>query len=233
MPDAVPAPFRRFVAVGSGRSGTGYVCYLLRASGVHCGHEQVFGPAVAAGTAPVVWGDYAADSSWLAVPSLPMLGVPVLAVLRHPLAVVASMVRVGLFTGDRGHLDPYTSVYYRARPEIARESTEPDRALSAWLHWYILALSCADVTVRVENLDAPMLADVLVRLAGRCYDSATAAATEALAVVTEAGDKVRNRKTAETRTVHRGGWEVHRPALARTARDLAAACGYDPDRVPA
>lgn len=204
---------------------------LLCASGVLCGHEQVFTVHTASPiAAPVLWGDYDADASWLAVPRLPMLGVPVLTVVRHPLAVVSSMVRLGTFGADRDQ-DPYTSVVYRWRPEVRRERTVQDRALAAWLHLTLTAVSCADMTVRLETVDATVLAQVLRRFGGRT-DDAEENAGKALATVKEQGDDGRNAKTGEKRGVYATAWGQHRTALAGMARDVAASLGYDPDRVP-
>jgi hypothetical protein len=213
-----------FVLVGSGRSGSGWMSHLLRACGVRCGHEQVFTlPAGLDPTSPVDWSGWDADASWMAVPRLP-LPYPTVAVVRHPLPVVDSMVRIGLF--DQSRADPYAQVYYRWRTAVGGELSPQDRALSAWWHTTAAAVEHADLIVPVEQVGAGVLADLLVRYAGRGEAVAVRQAGLVLAMDT---DTARNRKGSEKLIGYSGGWHRHRPGLAGRARALAIRLGYDPD----
>lgn len=78
----------RAVIVGTGRHGSGYVARLLCAAGVPCGHEQWWNPHHARVPGLV------ADSSWCAVPFLPWYRGTVWHQVRHPLAVVSSLVKL-------------------------------------------------------------------------------------------------------------------------------------------
>jgi hypothetical protein len=93
--DAVEARIGRpagFVVVGTGRCGTTYVSEALTASGLACGHEQMFTPA-----GPRRSLRLAGDASWLAVPYLDDVDAPVYHVVREPLAVVNSFLAIGFF----------------------------------------------------------------------------------------------------------------------------------------
>lgn len=80
----------RFVIVGTGRSGSGYISRVLTAAGIRCGHEEWWNPT------NVRTPDLVGDSSWCAVPALPAIvdrGVIVLHQVRHPLKVVSSFAK--------------------------------------------------------------------------------------------------------------------------------------------
>lgn len=86
-----------FLVTGVGHSGTGWAARVFTELGHPCGHERWHTPAPYAGMD-------GPDASWLAVPRLPLLpaGVPVVHLVRDPLAVVRSMLRIG-FLGDGKH----------------------------------------------------------------------------------------------------------------------------------
>ena len=101
----------RFVVVGTGRSGTGYIASLFNAAGLRCGHEDVYN--VQAGVRDV-WvkthrptplremrarlgeerrrrrARFDGDASWMAVPRLPHFRGAAFLQVRDPLAVVSS-----------------------------------------------------------------------------------------------------------------------------------------------
>ena len=76
----------KFVFVGTGRCGTGYMATLMQTLGIPCGHEAVFKPV-----GDPVWGPWRGDSSWLAAPHLSSFKGTVFHVVRHPLDVVSSI----------------------------------------------------------------------------------------------------------------------------------------------
>lgn len=213
------------MVAGTGRSGTGFTCHALRAVDIRCGHEQVFGPGNALpGSGPVQWGKFDGDSSWLAVPRLPMLGVTTVLVTRHPLATVRSLLAIGQFTGDRDE-DPYNQVIYAHRPQVQRETTEHDRALAMWLMWTQAILPYATGRHQLETLHLPDL----VRDLGGGEALADKAGNVDLAEVRR-NPNAANTKPAEKRApVDTPAWEDFRRPLARTAIDLARTLGYDPD----
>lgn len=83
---------RKIVVTGCGRSGTGSLAEALTAAGVPCGHEEVFGV-----NGPVDWGNLQADASWFAAGMTLPADVGIIHVVRNPLAVAASLYRIGLF----------------------------------------------------------------------------------------------------------------------------------------
>src|SRR5689334_5762287 len=91
---------QRVLITGCARSGTGYLAALLTELGLECGHERVFAPRTVRGSTPT-WPDgVRAESSWLAAPYLAHLpkGTAVVHLVRHPLAVMRSNLRIGFFS---------------------------------------------------------------------------------------------------------------------------------------
>lgn len=89
----------RFVITGCGRSGTNYIANRLLASGVNCGHEQVFSV-----TGPLDnFDQFDGDSSWFAAPFIDSVSprLTVLHIVRDPRSVIESFHRIGLFRYSR------------------------------------------------------------------------------------------------------------------------------------
>lgn len=207
----------RFVITGSGRCGTKYLSTLLMAAGVPCGHEQVYN---ADGAGPWPPG-LRADSSWMAVPHLPLPHSVVLLV-RHPLAVVRSWVEIGFFSShDAGN--PTHGPLRGFAPQVYDEATPADRALSMWLHLNRAALPHAEMVAHLDRAES--LRHLLSWTGVR-----RPAAARALAYTPRI-----NRHTAMKAQVgvrHTPDWAVHRPDLADAARRLAADLDIDPEGVP-
>jgi hypothetical protein len=104
-----------FLITGCARSGTGYTASLFSELGVPCGHEAVFTPY---STGFEGWGTAQGESSWLAVPFVEQLpaGTVVLHQVRHPAAVIGSLLAIGFFSerGSRSGRD------WRSRWQVAR-----------------------------------------------------------------------------------------------------------------
>jgi len=146
----------RIVVVGSMRSGTGYVSRVLSECGVRCGHEAVFNYDGFGG-----WKDYAADSSWLALPALSSLeNVLIVHLVRHPVAVARSAT--SFF-----HQGPEDSVYHRTIhqmiPDVFSTRSDPlERFAYYWVAWNRLVDThvndaliegrCGAIRWRVEDL---------------------------------------------------------------------------------
>jgi hypothetical protein len=219
---------RQFICVGSGRSGTGWLAAILTKAGIRCGHEAVFSSAVALGERHARWAmpakedepprEYDADASWMAVARLPILGLPAILVLRHPLSVVRSQLELGNFRDDRAGA-PWMQVIRRTRPEVFAETTEADRALAHWIAWNLWAALHARVVLRLEDLvhDTKPLAAELVLLG---YDVDLENARLKTAPV--------NGKVALKRVETVAHWGDFRPALADVAQALARHWGYEP-----
>ena len=98
--DRSPERALRLIVTGCGRSGTTSLSHVLNAAGLRCGHEHVFhasGPRQARG--------YDADSSWHAAPFLDTQpeDVRIIHLVRNPVRVVESFVRIGLCAIDPWH----------------------------------------------------------------------------------------------------------------------------------
>lgn len=147
-PAKKPEGAPRFAVVGTGRSGTGYVAELLRASGANCGHEGWWRPDGTGDRTPGLDG----DSSWLALPDLESRAWsgPVAHVVRHPVAVVRSLVGTRLFHPDQAD-GPYARFAREHCPEV--DGLPPlEAAVEWWVAWNTRCAAVADVKLRVEDL---------------------------------------------------------------------------------
>lgn len=90
-----PTPGERlgFVVVGTGRCGTGFTAEALQGRGVDAGHEERFTVDPSRRR-----DDLDGDVSWLAVPYLDRLDVPVVHQVRHPVDTVRSLVGIEMFS---------------------------------------------------------------------------------------------------------------------------------------
>ena len=149
---------QRFIVTGCPRSGTMYAAKLFGELGVRMGHEDVFGVPQGLGGAPR-WEGYEADSSWLAVPHLPLDDVVVLHQVRHPLEFVRSVVgytEPGFLTDERARF-PFSRVVGRHAPEVYAPASQVERAAVMWRVWNDTAKLHAGLTYRLEDLDAALL----------------------------------------------------------------------------
>lgn len=89
------SPNLRFLVVGTGRSGTSFTTILLQRAGIRVDHEMVFTE-----TGPRDPGLLEGDISWMAVPFLRHFHGPILHQVREPLAVIDSLLDLGLFAAD-------------------------------------------------------------------------------------------------------------------------------------
>jgi len=147
---------KRFVVTGCPRSGTQYAATVFSALGIHCEHEKVFGVAQALGEQPVDWDGADADSSFLAVPFLPLDDVVVLHQVRHPLEFTRSIVGMALLSDQRRN-KPFPTAIARHAPEVYGPERPADRAAVMWRIWNTRAEAHADITYQVEALDVALL----------------------------------------------------------------------------
>jgi hypothetical protein len=139
----------RFAVVGTGRSGTGYVAAVLRACGVECGHEAWWRPEGTGERTP----DLAGDASWLALPDIETGAWkgPVALVVRHPVAVVRSLLGVRFWEPGDGVTEAYRRFALEHCPDIDGLDPLP-AAVEWWVAWNERAAAMADVKLRVEDL---------------------------------------------------------------------------------
>lgn len=116
--------------VGTGRCGTKFMAEWLTRSGVPCGHEAVFSYR---GYTPQP--GLVADSSWLAVPYLPLVACRIVHIVRNPLHVVRS------FLGTR-HFGPFHVKHkdrrwyqYMALHFGYTDEAPVQQAMKYWIRW--------------------------------------------------------------------------------------------------
>jgi hypothetical protein len=153
----------RFLITGTGRCGTGYMAHLLAASGVPCGHEQVYRPV-----GSQEWGWLRGESSWLAAPYLDRFNGHVVQLVRHPLAVIGSLVGIGFFNDElsdtHGPYRAYVDHRMNGKPEWA-DLDETEKAMLFVHYWNRSIEPHADQLIRVEDVTPEDLV-VIARAAG-------------------------------------------------------------------
>lgn len=212
----------RFVVTGCGRSGTHYLSRLLTTAGLPCGHERVFNAGQDAGRWP---SGLRADSSWMAATMLDRVDVPVVLLVRHPLAVVRSWVEIGFFGWDAEN--PTHGPLRSWAPAVYQHPTPQDRVLEMWVHTTGATLRRAEAMLRLEQIDAAALA----RLLSWAGSPDPARADRAFEVTPQSNQHDRSRQL--TGVEHEPVWSAHADGeLVDRARYLAALLGYDPEVVP-
>jgi tetratricopeptide (TPR) repeat protein len=160
--EPVEVPGKRVLFVGCGRSGTGYLSKVLSQAGIPCGHEKVFGPF----TRTVEWGEYVADSSWLAVPWLATLDtdVSIVHVSRDPLLCSRSWAGVGTFADEpHPYHGPYRDVIQGFSPGILALPHRLARIIAYWTVWNEWTADYSDSHLEIEKADSATLAAILDR----------------------------------------------------------------------
>lgn len=118
-----------FLVTGLGHSGTRWAALLFSALGHECGHERWhnFTP---------YQGMPTPDSSWLAMPNLDRLpaGTRVVHLVRDPLQVLRSMLRIG-FLHDHNAEHAYTDYVRRHRPDVWNAGDQLARATAYVARW--------------------------------------------------------------------------------------------------
>jgi hypothetical protein len=141
----------RAVITGTGRSGTGYMSRLVTEAGTHvtCGHEGWFREL----------GDRIpgldVDSSWLALPHIEARtwSGPVVHVVRHPVATVASLLRTEFFGMVVDAPYPQFALAHSLPARYALEDIGPvAAAVEFWADWNARCAAAANLTVRLEDV---------------------------------------------------------------------------------
>ncbi len=144
----------RLLFTGCGRSGTGYVAKLITEAGLVCGHEWAFNPFRAG-----YWGSFEAESSCLALRAVEdgMINYDCLVVhlIRNPLAVIRSVIGVGLLDQNPPRYKAkYTAWLCANTPQCFAPHLSPvTRAALYWLFVNQRAENCIDYRLRVEDIN--------------------------------------------------------------------------------
>jgi hypothetical protein len=107
----------------------------------------------------VDWNGADGESSFLAVPFLPLDDVVVLHQVRHPLEFARSMLGTELLADHRRD-KPFPTAIARHAPEVYEPARPPERAALMWRIWNTRAEPHADLTYHVEDLDEALLLEI-------------------------------------------------------------------------
>lgn len=229
----------RFVVTGTARSGTGYIAELFRAAGLRCGHEIWFTwvPGVRdrqtiprTGLRMRLRGPMSrlkeewrrrrqgldGDASWMAVPSLTRFKGMVFLQLRHLLAVISSLVSHRFFS-DRSRHNVWL---HFARAHFRSMGDDVLDAMRWGVQWNTWADSHADLTYRLEEIDVPLLTEILTMLG---VEDPEFRAEDALATVPVTVNSAQSRGV----TVRRLSWDdLPGGSAKQRLREAAERYGY-------
>lgn len=145
---------RPLIITGCQRSGTAFVAAMITASGYWCSHERFFREREWWMPRPDT-----IEASWAAAPFLSKVDAHVVHQLRHPLAVISSMLARGTFHGGGRRSVRWARKRYK---QIHRPGdTEIEAAMRYWLHWNQLVERHADRMWQIEKLNPGTLAQAL------------------------------------------------------------------------
>lgn len=144
----------RFVILATARAGTTFVARYLTELDIRCGHESYYTPSGPLFFNPNRRFGTRGDASWMAVPYAAGKRMVCLHQVRHPLAVVRSLIKFGLFDlrlRER-HL-PYLRFLER-HFEIGPDPL--DTSIRWYLEWNDRAGEAAAFRYQVEEIDAAL-----------------------------------------------------------------------------
>lgn len=145
----------RLLVTGCGRSGTMWMAAALSSAGIDCGHERAFTPGYP--DRPARWGtgQWTAEVSGHAAPFTPLPDTYVVRLVRHPIAVVTSVIhrrkrsRFGRDERTREFIERHV-------PGLTTIEDPIERAGTYWVRWNRLV--AADETLRLEDVDRQTVA---------------------------------------------------------------------------
>jgi len=148
----------KYLVVGTGRSGTGFMSKLLTLNGIHCGHEKV----LRARHHPVDYAESIAsthlmgESSWLPAPHLDDIKtniaphLQVIQITRHPVKVIKSFVEITVLTDRRNQsFVPFI-------PYLDSDSMY-DVLVQYYISWYRFIEKHSEITLDIDNFDYDLL----------------------------------------------------------------------------
>lgn len=153
LPEAMRRP-PRFVILGTGRSGTGYISKTLTAAGIRTGHEDWWNPHNR--RVPFLLG----DSSWIAVFQANHYPGRVFHQVRNPIEVISSLVSVDLAPPRRD------KEWAQLRESILGGFTDDPLldAMRIFDLWFSRAEEEAEWTWRLEDVDEALIHEIAERL---------------------------------------------------------------------
>lgn len=162
-------PSSQLLITGAPRSGTTWVAYFLKLCGVHCGHESVFTPRGFDGFARKALPHMHAECSWMAAPFLDEIaktGIALAHAVRHPLAVIASLVATRHLLSDEelGFDDPRPKYRRFARQYVNGEVLSHnvvERCAMFWVTWTGMVDRWTNNIFRIEYDDPGLLLEWL------------------------------------------------------------------------
>ena len=152
----------KYLVVGTGRSGTGFMSKLLTMNGIPCGHEKVLKirhPDV----------DYAecirstpfeAESSWLAAPHLDDIKtsiapeLQIIQITRNPIKVIKSFTELTLNTSS-------TNKSFVPYIPFSDSDSMFDVLIQYYISWYRFIEKHAEITLDIDNFDYDLLTSFL------------------------------------------------------------------------
>jgi hypothetical protein len=139
----------RFIVVGTGRCGTAYIAQVLNHVGIFCGHEWVYTPSPAELPFEIM-----GDSSAQAAPVAARFPGLVLHQTRHPLKVIGSFLKFGLFDDYRrcGVGGDFIARHFQFTGEAVVD------AMRYYVEWNLLCERAHDYQrYRVEDMNSRLL----------------------------------------------------------------------------
>jgi len=220
-----------FLVVATPRSATGYTASLLASLGLDCGHERYFKVKTDV-SAFLNEPGFVGDCSWMAVPFIDQVpaDIPIVHQTRDPLKTIRSLLELRFLnldsesrpvrTGPRARFTEFAMAHC---PEVLGCKTELERAAWFYYHWNRKIDAVADgrrvLRVRVEDLDAKLLRNVMAFIGAELSDDADERLERALGVLpTDVNAKTRDKTPLEGEVT----WEVLPPAVV----ELAESYGY-------
>lgn len=158
----------KYLVIGAGRSGTGYMAHLLNSHGITCGHESIFGypPNLKKYLKSMCNSKYEADSSWLAVPFIQSIietnpDIKFIHITRHPVDVIKSFVELDLFNpkNEKSHYVKLIKKYSRSVND-----TQVEHAIAYYIDWLNMiddARLVNRLTIKLEEVDFKGLSEFI------------------------------------------------------------------------
>lgn len=175
----------QFIITGAPRAGTKYVARVLTECGIECMHEELFGIDQVEFDMPQVmkkggvlneWGPadgppVCGESSWMAVPFLPMLGkkISIFHQMRNPVDSARSMYAVGLFREDRQKGKRYTKFIEKHTINTFQYKSEIDKCFAFWLEWNKRVTDFGTSKYNIEMFNEYFIT-IIGRISGRNVD---------------------------------------------------------------
>lgn len=183
-------PPLRFVVVGTGRCGTTFTATALQRAGIAVDHEAVFTKA-----GPQQVTNLEGDVSWMAVPYLARFQGAVLHQVREPLAVIDSLLDLGLFAS------PFTDEIHRPWRNFLEQHFslcgDPlTDAMRFYVQWNERCETHASLRLRIED-QSPLIA----KFAEDLYPGKGALVEDHLARVSRRINSREERRVERTRAV--------------------------------